>query len=112
MLFRSLVEVYREKQAEAMEDDWRVGMIEQYLQRKCGGDRVCVKELFDNALFPDDPNRQPTFKESREVGEIMDRMPGWERLPKVAKTRNYGAQRCWQCLPREDDAEMAAVFSG
>lgn len=107
----ALVEVYREKQAEAMEDDWRVGMIEQYLQRKCGGDRVCVKELFDNALFPDDPNRQPTFKESREVGEIMDRMPGWERLPKVAKTRNYGAQRCWQCLPREDDAEIAAVFS-
>lgn len=108
----ALVEVYREKQAEAMEDDWRVGMIERYLKCKVGGDRVCVKELFDHALYRDNPNRQPTFKESREVGEIMDRMPGWERLPKVAKTREYGAQRCWQRLPDENDAEIAQIFSG
>lgn len=108
----ALVDVYREKQSEAMEDDWRVGMIERYLKSKAVDDRVCVKELFDHALFPDDPNpHQPTFKESREVGEIMDKMPGWERLPKVAKTRDYGAQRCWKRLPAGDDAEIAEIFN-
>ena len=85
-------------------------MIERYLKCKSGGDRVCVKELFDHALFPDDLNRQPTFKESREIGEIMDKMPGWERLPKVAKTRDYGAQRCWQCRSDENGTGIAEVF--
>lgn len=91
----ALIDVYREKQAEAMEDDWRVGVIEQYLNTKGAGDRVCVKELFDHALYQDE-HRQPTFRDSREVGEILDRLPGWTRLPKVAKTGEYGAQRCWQ----------------
>lgn len=107
----SLVSVYQEKQAEAMEDDWRVGIIERYLKSKCGGDRVCVKELFDHALYSDDATRQPSFKDSREIGEIMDRMAGWKRLPKVTKTRDYGAQRCWERCPDGDDAEVAEIFS-
>lgn len=104
-----LIEVYREKQAEAMEDDCRVGIIERYLKSKSIGDRVCVKELFDRVLYPSDTNRNPTLKESREVGEIMDRMPGWERLRQVARTQDYGAQRCWECREGED-AEIAGIF--
>ena len=44
------------------------------------------------------------------IGEIMDKMPGWERLPKVAKTRDYGAQRCWQCRSDENGTGIAEVF--
>lgn len=107
----ALLAEYQEKQENAMEDDWRVGVIEDYLNRKAVGDLVCVKELYDNALYTDS-YRQPSRKESVEIGLILDKLPNWKRKPKVTKTKNYGAQRCWECLSSEYDDELRAVFSG
>ena len=70
-------------------------MIEQYLADKVDGERICVKQLFDLVLYPDE-RKAPSLRESREIGEILDVIPGWKRLPKVAKIGQYGAQRCWQ----------------
>ena len=106
----ALLSEYQEKQENAMEDDWRVGVIEDYLNRKSVGDLVCVKELYDNALYADS-FRQPSRKESVEIGLILDKFPNWKRKPKVAKTKKYGAQRCWECLSSEFSDELKEVFS-
>ena len=88
-----LIVAYREAQEAAMEDDWRVGIIEQYLTRLNPGDFVCVKELYKRALYPESSS-EPSPKDSREIGQIMD---GLKTVTKVGlkHTEMYGRQRCW-----------------
>ena len=90
----SLIADYRKAQENAMEDDWRVGMIEQYLSSKRPSDYVCVKELYKRCLYPDS-NQEPTPKDSREIGQIMDALPGIEKVG-LQYTEQYGRQRCWR----------------
>ncbi len=93
---RSLLSEYKEAQDEAMEDDWRVGMIERYLENKACGETVCIKELKREALYPDS-NLQYDLspKESQEISQIMSKMPEWKRAGRVYTT-DYGRQRCWR----------------
>ena len=81
---------------EAMEDDWRIGVIERYLDNKACGDTVCIKELKCEALFPDS-NFQCDLspKESQEISQIMSKLSDWERIGRIYTT-NYGRQRCWR----------------
>ena len=87
---RDLIESIREKQYEATEDDWRVGMIEAYLRDK---DSVCILELWKEALQND--FSKPSKKDSNEIGLIMQTMPGWEKQPKVKWFTSYGTQKWW-----------------
>lgn len=93
---RSLLSEYKEAQDEAMEDDWRVGVIERYLESKACGETVCIKELKREALFPDS-NLQYDLspKESQEIAQIMSKMPEWKKAGRVW-TVDYGRQRCWR----------------
>lgn len=105
---RSLLAEYKEAQDEAMEDDWRVGVIERYLESKADGDTVCVKELKCEALFPgNDFQRDLTPKESQELTQVMSKMPGWERAGRTW-TANYGRQRCWRkkCAGQVGEGEL------
>ena len=94
---RKLVSVYREVQENAMQDDWRVGAIQAFLDRKNPGELTCVRELCHRALSPNpDFPKEPSLVESKDIGKIMDRLPGWDRVNGARSIGNYGKQRCWQ----------------
>ncbi len=89
-----LLKEYQQKQEEAMEDDWRVGKIEAYLEDMDPGETVCAVQLFSRALYPDSPAR-PKSSDSRAIGQIMSKMRGWESVG-LKYTETYGRQRCWK----------------
>jgi hypothetical protein len=93
---------YLEAQEAAMEDDWRVGAITQYLEdaKKDPRSRVSVIELWHNALGKPtgiDPQRS----DSIEIGKIMSKMAGW-RSGKTVNGKSatmrtpWGTQKYWE----------------
>lgn len=105
----SLVSVFRAVQEAATEEDWREGYILEYLEHgphdKKSFDRtvrtevkpefVCIKQLWDEALeFAD---RVPTPIECRQIGAIMNKMPGWVKGT-THKFEYYGTQKTWRRL--------------
>lgn len=91
-----LLEEYAEAQENAMQDDWRVGAIKAFLDRKNPGELTCVREVFQRAIsspeFPKDPN----LVESKDIGKILNRMTDWERVNGSRVVGSYGNQRCWR----------------
>lgn len=101
---RKLTEAYREAQENATQDDWRVGAIQAYLERKLPGEITCVREVCHMALSPNpDFPKEPSLIESKDIGSIITRMPDWERCKSVRAIGRYGKQRCWR---KKDDAPM------
>lgn len=84
-------------------DDWRVGAIMDFLDKKLPGELTCVREVCNRALSsnPDMP-REPTLVESKDIGAIITRLPHWKKVGKK-RMANYGSQRCWQ---KEADAPL------
>lgn len=101
---RNILKDIREKQAEAVEDDYRVGMIEKYLQ---GKEKVCTLELWQSAL--DNQFSKPTRKESNDIVLIMQGMDGWVRAESPERSSQFGVQRFWhnkkyfENMCKEDD---------
>ena len=94
---RKLVSVYREVQENAMQDDWRVGAIKDFLDRKLPGELTCVREACHRALSPNpDFPKEPTLAESKDLGRIINKLKDWERVDGSRKIGNYGSQRCWR----------------
>lgn len=97
---RKLLDVIREHQAQAVEDDYRVGMIKAYLEDPYKTDDgelrnrevVCVVELWQNALHE---YGKPSKKDSNEISVIMQSFPEWEKSKVPYKLGKYGNQRCW-----------------
>lgn len=88
---RDLLDTIRQHQDEAAEDDYRVGMISEYLETHS---EVCVLELWKNALKMGDYSK-PTKKDSNEISLIMQSMDGWEKSKKVKRFAEYGVQLFW-----------------
>ena len=88
-------------QDNAMQDDWRVGSIQAFLDRKKPGELTCVRELCRSALYPDQL-KEPSFAESKDIGQIMNRLDGWERVG-VRKIGMYGKQNCWRKIEPQSD---------
>ena len=93
---RNLMEQYGAAQEEAMEDDWRIGAIEDYLNKQPVGSLVCIRQIKHEALsvnrdFPQDP----TPKESQEIGVLMNKFGEWEKSGRKW-IAGYGQQRCWE----------------
>ena len=103
---RSLLTEIREAQENATQDDWRVGAIKLFLDKKLPGELTCVREVCHRALSPNpDFPKEPTLVESKDIGAIITRLPEWERVG----SRNvalYGKQRCWR---KRDDAPMPTI---
>lgn len=100
---QALREEYKAAQEDAMEDDWRVGAIEQFLDSQPAGAFVCVRQIKHQALsaskdFPQDPSP----KESQEISTLMCKFPHWKKAG-VHKIEEYGRQRCWQKDYSDDD---------
>lgn len=89
---RDLLPDIREEQEKAMEDDYRIGMIRSYMDRKATGETVCVIELWYEALGQD-ARSKPARKDSIEIMQIASRVPGWERAEKPLRTAEYGLQK-------------------
>ena len=94
---RKLLDKFQEAQDNAMQDDWRVGAIKVFLDRKLPGELTCVREVCHRALSPNpDFPKEPSLVESKDIGKILNRMPGWERCQSPRRIGIYGTQRCWQ----------------
>lgn len=93
-----LINEYRSAQAEATEDDWRIGVIGEYLSRFPVGGRICVKMVWDEALSAsrDAPLRLDK-RDSNEIAQIINRVFGdeWESKT-VIRIQKYGRTRGWE----------------
>ena len=87
---RHLIDAIREKQNDAMEEDWREGVIKKYLEDKS---TVCVAELWESALNCD--LQRLTRKDSNDIVLIMQNMDEWQRVSTI-RTGKYGRQRGWK----------------
>lgn len=92
VLDKSLIEEVQYHQESALEDDYRVGMVTQYLNEKQDGETVCIIELWERALHE---SFKPNRKDSNELSLIMQNAPGWIKLSSPRKTATWGNQRCW-----------------
>ena len=86
--------LYQAAQANAMTEDYRVGVITEYLRRLPSDALVCVKELWDKALFPDTVQK-PTRRDQTDIADILDHVDGWERAGRPILP-TYGQQRAWR----------------
>lgn len=94
-----LVEEIRSRQNASVEDDYRVGMIEDYLE---GRDVVCVLEIWQKALGE---SFKPSKKDSNEIALIMQTQSGWEKVNTPRRFVEYGNQRAWvrtKCTDEDD----------
>ena len=96
---RNLLEDIRAKQEQAVEDDYRVGMITEYLSHQYK-DRVCILELWKYAL--DNQFSKPTRRESNEIALILQSIGGWERT-KVERHSEFGNQQFWHRVPNWEE---------
>lgn len=105
---RRLISEIRERQQDATEDDFRVGMIQSYLD---GRHETCVLELWQNALGMSEYSK-PAKKDSQEIGIIMQSMDGWEKQPKAKRFPGYGLQRWWARTGTEWAQEIVEIDEG
>lgn len=102
ILPEDLQQLVEDKQSEYMEEDVRVGIIQEWLD-KTEESRVCVAMIYEKALGYD--GCKPSKYESTELHSIMtNQIKGWERL----KTSNGGRSRCGNygtqiCYIRKED---------
>lgn len=99
---RNLLEEIKAKQEQAVEDDYRVGMISDYLSHKYK-DKVCIMELWKYAL--DNEYSKPTRRESNEITIILQNIGGWER-GKIERHQEFGNQMFWY---RKKEIELPPI---
>ncbi len=93
---QSVLSVIRQKQEDAMEDDWRIGAIAVYLESMKQDPRstVSVIELWHTALGEPEESK-PTRRDSIEITQILESMEGWHRASRAVMTR-WGKQKVFE----------------
>ena len=92
----ALTSSFEAAQEEAMEGDWRVGALENYVWLLPEGHYLCVREAARNGLILGNDNpRDPTPAESREIAQILDRIPQLERAGRRS-VAPFGRQLVWK----------------
>ena len=87
-------EIADRKQEGVVEDDPKVGLIREYLDNQEVGYKVCCLELFTKCLNGIKKNYDRSA--SRDIGRILNNIPGWERGEKPARLQDYGVQKYWE----------------
>lgn len=74
-------------------EDYRVGIIEEYLK---GHNQVCLIQVWNEALFSDRIFGAPKMsrKDSNEIANIIVKTLGWERRS-TSNFGKYGKQKCY-----------------
>ncbi len=80
----------RQMQNEAVEEDYRVGLITDYLEHK---EETCILELWTEALK--EPDRKPTRKDSVDIAQILISSGEWQRAGRQRRYPKYGKQNLW-----------------
>jgi predicted P-loop ATPase len=88
---RDLLDTIRQHQDEAAEDDYRVGLISDYLATHT---EVCILELWKCALKMNEYSK-PTKKDSNDISTILQSMDGWQKSNKPKRFQDYGVQKYW-----------------
>ncbi len=99
---RTLTALIRAKQAEAVEDDYRVGMVKDYIDNK---DEICILELWQEALKMGLYSK-PEKKDSNELALIMQSLDGWEKQNNPKRFKGYGLQKWWKRSTIFDNIEI------
>lgn len=86
----------RAAQEAAMEDDWRIGAIEQYLDdmKKKPNSTVTVIELWHNAL-KEPAESKPARADSIAITQIIQSIPGWVKCENKVNTQ-WGRQKAFK----------------
>lgn len=106
ILPKHLQKYVEDMQSSFMEEDVRVGIIQEWLDH-AKVDRVCVAMIYQAALGNDDkPNRM----QSNDLHSIMlNSIHGWHRLQNSnggrARCDGYGVQVCYERDSEEDNSE-------
>lgn len=87
---RELFDTVSKMQKYATEDDWRIGIIEDFLETKT---ETCIIEVWTEGLGMSD---KPNLKQSREISVILDNFDSWERGEGVRRFGEYKSQRFWR----------------
>lgn len=93
---KEVLDQIRAAQEAAMEDDWRIGAIEQYLEdtKKAPNSTVSVIELWHKALQEPDESK-PTRSDSIAITQILEGMPEWKKSNAKINTA-WGRQKCFK----------------
>lgn len=90
---RELIEQIKAEQDSAVEDDYRIDLIKEYISDK---DTTCVLDLWYNALN-ESVFSQPKTRDSREIGLIMQGFEEWEHPQKPIYIKALAKrQRGWR----------------
>ncbi len=88
---KELKEIIRDEQKQATEDDYRVGLITEFLKER---KRVCIIMIWQECL--NEHILKPSKKDSAEIGQILNNMEDWEKARNPAIIGQYGAQKYWR----------------
>ena len=78
-------------QQDAVEEDYRVGLIEDYLSTR---NEVCILQLWQDALHMGEYTK-PSKRDSMDISLILQNVPGWERVTSPKRFPGYGLQKYW-----------------
>lgn len=104
-------EMAKEKQKAFLEEDARIGIIQEWLEG-FKGNRVCVAMLYEHALG--NIGKQPSKFESNAIHAIMkNNIDGWKRVETSGgrakcppfENSKYGTQICYDRIPTSDDGQ-------
>jgi predicted P-loop ATPase len=96
-----LKDAVTDAQSSYLEEDSRVGIIQEYLD-KLKDDDVCVTQIYKKALGNEYGN--PNRKESNEIHDIMQfSICGWEKTDKKKRFDTYGPQICYHRIEKNED---------
>ena len=105
---RDLIEQIQAEQANAVEDDYRVGMIESYLENQ---NEVCILELWKVALGNE--FSKPSKKDSNDISLILQNFADWDKEDKPKRIKEFGLQRYWKRVkPISEIAQEALLREG
>ena len=92
---KNLLTDIKQHQQDAVEDDYRDGMILYYLNNSdVVSDEVCILELWECALG--NTYSKPSKKDSNEISLILQSTGEWERQEHTKRIGNYGVQKVWK----------------
>jgi len=96
---KELLSQIKSMQNDAVEDDYRDGMISEYLKDKT---EVCILELWQKALKND--FSKPSKRDSGDIALILQNHEEWERIKVSKRTAEYGSQKVW--VKKQSSAEI------
>ena len=88
--YEDIVEQHRQM---ATEDDPEIGLIEDYLNKKQIGDKVCAMDVFTNPMGKLRKNYNKI--NARYITNIMSKFKNWQRSKTSTNFEEFGKQRYW-----------------